>query len=320
MICCRRNCVARADTFFRVTRGQEHALRALADHFRTAGQIIRQTFGHQIRLAKHRHIRPQRILKCLGHQRVVRAAQNGRIWRGHFAHQRINMAAHQGLCQNIVTVFDRINNTAAGLRLDINTNRAKRQFALKRAAADRGRGRKQRHMLDRHLTRRRIVAPLPFGQRFNQGHKNPQNALVLWNPVFLHLAQRRRTRGVAGQNHQITALIKQPLHCRGGQVIDIFGRAHTIWRMGTVTQIHKRHIRQAFLHSIQHRQPTQSTIKNTDRHQVDPTAYIALCHKAARNSGAAPPLCVRHTRLSDGNPSLLLKQNRRSLHFYLIMR
>ena len=81
------------------------------------------------------------------------AAQDGRLWLGHFTRQRINMRTHHRFGQNEITVFNGIHNTAAGLRLNIHTNRAERQFALECTARHSRRGRKQRNMLHINFAR-----------------------------------------------------------------------------------------------------------------------------------------------------------------------
>src|SRR6056300_550853 len=58
-------------------------------HFRAAGQIIGQTFGNQIGLAVYGHIRAKGSAEMLFNQRVVGAAQNGRLWARHTAQQRL---------------------------------------------------------------------------------------------------------------------------------------------------------------------------------------------------------------------------------------
>ena len=82
------------------------------------------------------------------------AAKDRRLGLGHLAFERIHMAAHQRLGKDHVPVLDRIDDPAAGLRLDIDANGAERQLALEGAARHRGGRGKQRHMLDRHFSRR----------------------------------------------------------------------------------------------------------------------------------------------------------------------
>mmetsp|Transcript_29236 Transcript_29236/g.56600 ORF Transcript_29236/g.56600 Transcript_29236/m.56600 type:complete len:223 (+) Transcript_29236:701-1369(+) len=219
-------------------------------------------------LGKHLHARAQCRLKRLLHQRIMGAAQNGRLRLRHFTLERIHMRPHQRLGEDHIAVFDGIDDPTAGLRLHIDANGAKGQFPLKRPARHRRRRRKERHMFHGHLAGRRVVAPLPLCKRLDQGNKNAQHPLVARHPNFLHPPQRGGRGSVARQNHQITARIKKPLHRRTGQIIDIVGRPHPIRRIGTVGEVHEFHIRQPLLRGIQHGQTAQSGIKNTNRHLV----------------------------------------------------
>ena len=176
------------------------------------------------------------------------------------------MAAHQRLGQDLIAELNRIHHARAGLRLDIDANRTERQLALKGAACHRGRGGEQRHMFHIHLTRGGIVAPLPFSQSLDQGHEDPKHPLVGGHPCFLHPLQRRRTRGVACQDHQIAALGPKPLGRGTGQVEDVLMGPHPIGRMGIVAEIDKGHIRQPPRHRIQNRQPAKTRIKDANRH------------------------------------------------------
>jgi hypothetical protein len=51
---------------------------------------------------------------------------------------------------------------------------------------------------------------LPFGQRLDQRHEDAEDALVRRHPGFLHPLQRGGRGGVAGEDHQIAALVPQP--------------------------------------------------------------------------------------------------------------
>ena len=98
------------------------------------------------------------------------------------------MAAHQRFGEDEITVLDRIDDTPTGLRFDIDADRPKGQFTLERTACHRCRRRKQRHVLEIHLARGGIVAPLAFCHRLDQRHEDAQHALVRRNPPFLHPA------------------------------------------------------------------------------------------------------------------------------------
>ena len=249
---------------------------------RTAGQIIGKAFGNQIGLRVNLDPRPQGILKHLVHQRVMRAAQNCRLGVRHPATQRLDMGPHQRLGQHLVALLDRVDYTATGLGLDIDTDRPERKFTLERAACNSGGGGEQRHMLDRNLTRGGIVPPLPFGQRLDQRDKDAQHPLFRRHPAFLHPLQRRSACGVAGQDHQIAAFRPKPFRGRTGQVEDVVGSPHTVRRMRVVAQIDQRHLWQAAGHRIQHRQPAKPRIENADRHALSPVAHsdCAMCRFA----------------------------------------
>ena len=188
----------------------------------------------------------------------------------HLAFQRIHMGPHQRLGQDQVTVFDGINHAATGLGLDIDADRAEGQFALERAACHGGGRGKQCHVVHGNLARRGIVAPLAFGQRLDQRHKDAQHPLVLGHPAFLHPAQRGGAGGVAGDDHQIAARIEHACDRPGGQIIDVVGIAHAIGGMGIVAEIDKGHLRQALRHGVQHGQPAKSAVEYPNCHRLRP--------------------------------------------------
>ena len=196
----------------------------------------------------------------------MRAAQNGGLGMGHAAQKRLDMAGDQRLGQNLVALLDRVDDAAARLRLDIDTDGAKGQLALKGAAGHGGRGRKQRHMLDRDLARRGIVAPAAFGQRLDHRDKDAQHPLVGGQPGFLHALQGGGRGGIAGQNDQIAALGPKPLDARAGQVEDILGVAHAVRRVLVVAQIDQRQVGLAAGHGVKDRQSAQTRIEYAYRH------------------------------------------------------
>ena len=171
------------------------------------------------------------------HQRVMRAPQNRGLGVGHFAFQRVNMAAHKSLSQDHVTVFDRIHDTAAGLRLNIYAHGPKCQFALKRAARNGGGRGKQRDLLNVDLSRGGIVAPTTLCHGFDERNKHPQDALAFWHASRLHPPQCRSGRGVAGQNHQIAAIIPKSLNRSLRELMHIICIAHAVGCVGAVAKI-----------------------------------------------------------------------------------
>ena len=108
--------------------------------FGAAGEVVGKAFGHEVGLGIDLDPCPQRILKNLFHQGVMGAAQDRGLGVGHPAFQRLDMAADQRLGQDLVALFDGIDHTAAGLRLDIDADGAEGEFALKGAARRRWRG------------------------------------------------------------------------------------------------------------------------------------------------------------------------------------
>ncbi len=238
----------------------------LPRHRRMACEVMPEAIGHQRRLRQHRDIRPQRLLKHVLQQRVMRAAQNGGLRLWHLAAQGIDVAAHQRLGQDHVTVLDRIDDAAAGLRLDINADRAKGQFSLKRAATDRCRRSKEGHMPRRHLARGGIIAPLTLGQGLYQRHKDAQHTLARRHARLLHSAQRNGRGCVARQHHQIASLSPEPFNPSAGERVNIVRRAHAVRRMGVVAHIDHGLVRQPRRNSVKHGQAAQSAVENAYRH------------------------------------------------------
>ena len=221
----------------------------------------------------------------------MRAAEDRGLGIGHLALERIDVRAHQRIGKDHVALFDRIDHTAAGLRLNIHANGAEGQLALK-GAARHGRGRReQRHVFHGHLARRAVIAPFALGQRLDQRDENTQYALVGGNPAFLHPAQRGGRGGVAGQDHKVAALVPQPRHGLGREVVDIVGVAHAIGRVGVVAEVDERHFRQTLRDRVQHRQPAKPRVEYPYCHRLPPYAR--------RRSSNSYPVARQSTGVGD---------------------
>ena len=130
-------------------------------------------------------------------------------------------------------------------------------------------------MLHSNLPRRRVVAPVPLSQRFNHRHENTQNPFVIGQPMFLHPAQSGGGSCVTGQNDQITSMIKENLHRLGGAAINIIRVAHPVRRVFVVAKVDCIQIGHPLVDRVIDRQPTQTTVKNSDCHAFFP--YCAQC-------------------------------------------
>ena len=251
-----------------IAGGQEAALGPAAVHVWMALEVVGKRLCHEVRLRIDRDSLSQSLLEDLEHQRIMGTAKDRRLRLGHLAFQRLDVAAHQRLGEDHVTLFDGIDETATGLRLDVDADGAEGQLALEGTGAHRGRRGKERDVLHRDLARRRVVAPLPLGQRLDQRHEDPQDALALGQAALLHPAQRRRRGGVAGEDHQIAARVPEAVHRIDGQFIDVIRVAHAVGRVPVVAVVDQRHLGQPLCDRVENREPAKPGIKHTNRHSL----------------------------------------------------
>ena len=94
------------------------------------GQVIGKGFGHKIGLGIDLHSGAKRGAEGLFKQRIMGTAKDSGLGLRHPAFQRIDMAADEGLGQDLVALLDRVDKAAAGLCLDIDADGAEGQFAL----------------------------------------------------------------------------------------------------------------------------------------------------------------------------------------------
>ena len=267
----------------RIARRQK-GRRAAARHAGMAGEVVREAFGHQRGLGVDGDLRAERVPKGRFDEGIVRAAQHRRVGPRHLAHQRLDMGARQRLGEDQVALLDGVHDAAAGLRLHVHADGAERKLALERARGDRGRRGEERDVAHRDLTRGRVVAPAPLGQRLDQRHEHAEHALALGHPRLLHPAQRHRRGGVAGEHHDVAAPRPQILDPRARQLVDAIGRARAVGRVGVVAVVDDGQVGQPARDGAQHREPAEPAVEHAQRHPGRP---LRASRRSARSGGPA---------------------------------
>ncbi len=262
-------------------------------------QIVRKAVRDQIGLRHQRHLRRQRGAERRLDQRIMRAAEHGRLRRRQPRQQRRHMRPRDLARAVEIARLDRLDQPGAGLRLDRHVAGAELQLAREGARGHRRRRREQRHVAQPGMGRRRVVAPVAPGQMLDHRHEHPEHPpLGRVEPAHLQVVQRHRRGGVAGEHHQPAALGEQPPHPRDGQRIDLLRRPPAVGRVGVVAEIDEILLRQPRRHRAQHGQPAEPAVEDADRH--GPTARPRTRSRSRdRRSGWATAGRSRRA----GNPS-----------------
>lgn len=115
-------------------------------------------------------------------------------------------------------------------------------------------------------------------QLFGGGTNNAQDTLVvvsLWQIHLLNLTQGLGRSCIAGQNHQITTLIEQPIHTLQSVMVHGIKRSVAVGRSCIVAQIQIVILRQRIHYTAHHGQSPVTRIKYPDFTLCD---FLGICH------------------------------------------
>ena len=119
-----------------------------------ASEVVDEALGDDLRLGEELHIRTERAREGLSEERIMGAPENSCVRVGHLLVELFYVFKNQSLCVAEVTPLDRFDEACAGLRLNVDADRAESELSRKGSAPHRSRGREERDMLHLDLSRR----------------------------------------------------------------------------------------------------------------------------------------------------------------------
>src|SRR5690606_28780352 len=114
----------------RIAGGEEARRRARPEELRPAGKAVLEARRDEPGLRIDLYPGSERLLEDPLHQGVMRAAEHRRLRMRHPPLQRLDVALHQRLGEDLVALLDRVHDPPAGLGLHVDADGAEGELAL----------------------------------------------------------------------------------------------------------------------------------------------------------------------------------------------